>query len=443
MEPPYTQSTGVPLQRRPVQSFFNPAGHQNLKSIIPFKKNELRIEINDHFASKRYRPGSTVQGNVTIKPRKRIQFGSVSIKFVCESSVEKLDSHLSLETWHRLLDLDMPIPRDALPEPKILLPDQTYTIPFYFVLPESLGTAACAHRVDSEETKYLHCQLPPSITGWDRDAMIPGSVRIEYGIIAQVLDSGTPQYAKLESKQTIQFLPGFLEHPPLTIAIGNRTYQLKSSKQLKKNLLSRATGQIALSADQPKALVLDASGFGFHAAVVVAHLQLESFDGKPSLPQDCSVSAKLESETWSHDEPMEQCPHLIDRRDSYSNVETILKKMDTELVWEEDALDKAGQSGASFRSRLEIPLRDFVSDKRVFLPTFYSCLVARSYQLQVIVHVAGVALKLVLPVQLSMEEIPEAQHLDIALDSRGSGHSGLLPSYAESERRESETSMRS
>ncbi|KAF4943454.1 hypothetical protein FSARC_14915 [Fusarium sarcochroum] len=446
MEPPYTQRSGVPLQTRPVLSPFNPSALQSLNSILPPKKNGISIELHDHFASKRYRPGSIVQGTVNIKPKKPVHFTTISIRFVCDSSVERPNGNLSFETWHRLLDLEMPIPQDALPESKVLQPNETYTIPFYFVLPDHLGTEACTHNVIWGETRQLHLQLPPSITGWERDAMIPRGARIEYGVIAQVLDSNNPDYAKFESKETIQFLPGFVEHPLSKIPDTNRTYKLKATKQLKTNVFSRSTGQIILSADQPKALVLDTSGKGFHSTAVLSSLYLEPFDGK-ALPSKCSVSAKIESETWSQDVPMQHYPHMLDTRDAYTSSETFLKKTEIDLTWERNASKQTStspQSAETFMSQFEIPLQSFASDKKMFLPTFYSCLVARTYQLHLTINVASVVLKLVLPIQLTMEDQMAATQPDdmdtIFSDQNSSRVSDSLPSYLESERRDSRTS---
>jgi hypothetical protein len=77
----------------------------------------------------------------------------------------------------------------------------------------------------------------------------------------------------------------------------------------------------------------------------------------------------------------------------------------------------------------------------MFLPTFYSCLIARTYQLHLTINVASTTLKLVLPVQLTMEEQkgdvqPDAE--DIGLPESSARCSSSLPSYIESERRHSQ-----
>ncbi|KAF4445338.1 hypothetical protein F53441_10887 [Fusarium austroafricanum] len=444
MEPPYTQRSGVSLQTRPVLSPFNPSALQSLNSILPPKKNGISINIHDHYASKRYRPGSVVKGTVNIKPKKQTPFTKISIKFVCDSSVERPNANLSFETWHRLLDLEMPVEQLSVPATKVLQPNETYAIPFYFVLPNGLGTEACSHNVIWQETRELHSQLPPSITGWESEAMIPRGVRVEYGVIAQVWDSACPEYAKLEAKETVQFLPGFAEHPPLKIPTVNRAYKFQVSKQLKSSVFSRSSGEATLSAGQPSPLVLDTSGKGFHPMTVAGSLAIKPSDRKSALPQVCSISAKIESETWSQDEPMQQLPHIVNARDCYNSSETLLKKLDVDLRWERDALKQpdgvVSETAETFISQIEIPLSGFATDKKMFLPTFYSCLVARTYQLHLIINVASVALKLVLPIQFTMEDQEgdaQPDDSDIGLPERGTEGSSSLPSYHESERRHS------
>ncbi|RGP77974.1 hypothetical protein FLONG3_3931 [Fusarium longipes] len=445
MEPPYTQRTGVPLQTRPVLSPFNPSALQSLNSILPPRKNSLTIHIQDHYASKRYRPGSIVMGTVIIKPKKQTLFTKISIKFVCDSSVERPNASLTFETWHRLLDLEMPIDQATLPANKILQPNETYTIPFYFVLPNGLGTEACSHNVIWQETRQMHSHLPPSVTGWENDAMIPRGVRIDYGIIAQVWDSASPEYAKMEAKETVQFLPGHVQHPHLKIPTVNRHFKFGSSKQLKSSVFSRAWGEITLHADQPTAIVVDSSGKHFHPTTVTTFLRLKLCDRKTSLPQTCSISAKIESETWSQDEPMQQPPHIVHARDCYNSSETLLKKTEFGLNWEKNSPKQTDnvvtETAETFSSNVDIPITNFTSDKKMFLPSFYSCLIARTYQLHLTVNVASTTLKLILPIQITMEEQkgdvqPDAE--DIGLPESSERYSSSLPSYIESERRHSQ-----
>ncbi|KAF9781021.1 hypothetical protein IL306_014718 [Fusarium sp. DS 682] len=354
-------------------------------------------------------------GTVNIKPKKQTPFTKISIKFVCDSSVERPNANLSFETWHRLLDLEMPIEQMTLPATKVLEPNHTYTIPFYFVLPNGLGTEACSHNVIWQEIRQMHSQLPPSITGWESDAMIPRGVRIDYGIIAQVWDSANPEYAKLEAKETVQFLPGLMEHSPLKIPTASRAFKFKSSKQLKSSVFSRSSGEIALSADQPNAVVLDPSGKSFRPATVAVSLRLKLGDRKTGLPQTCTISTKIESETWSQDEPMQQFPHIVNARDCYNSSETLLKKAEVDLSWEKSSPKQTDgivtETAEAFSSHIEIPLK------------------------------TSVALKLVLPIQLMMEEQTEDVQPDvedIGLPEGSARGSSSLPSYLESERRHSQ-----
>jgi hypothetical protein len=116
--------------------------------------------------------------------------------------------------------------------------------------------------------------------------------------------------------------------------------------------------------------------------------------------------------------------------------------LEVDLSWEKEAIKKIGattaQAAEAFSSRVEIPLQSFMNDKKMFLPTFYSCLAARTYQLHITIIVASVTLKLVLPIQLSVEDPQGTQNnMEHRLSGYNPESSGLLPSYHESERRHS------
>lgn len=398
-QPSYAKRSGVPVVRSLVPNYHSPAKSRNLQSIIDPKKGEVGIDIRDHFTSKRYRPGSVVEGTVTINSRERLQSGGISIKLVCDSGVETWHHSLSLETWHRPLDLDMPIQEHVMTDIQDLLPGRDYTIPFHFVLPEDLGSEACTHEIYSQETKILHSQPPPSLNGWEREALVPRGVWLQYGIIAQVLDTNTPSYTKLASKQTFQFLPRARQQPAL-----DQRHRYTASEHVKKHIYSKAKAVVTLSSDQPQVLVIPTSGTDLPATSVHMDLHFECLDAGVSLPQTCIVSAELKTETWSNGAPLTDWPHLIAQKDSSSSVRCVAKRVQIELAWEHQNSGKAGgmhhPMGGIYSSRLEIPI-GLLSEEELVLPTFYSCLVARTYQLRITVKIGTSTLKLNFPIQLA------------------------------------------
>ena len=105
---------------------------------------------------------------------------------------------------------------------------------------------------------------------------------------------------------------------------------------------------------------------------------------------------------------MQQLPHIVNARDCYNGSETLLKKTEARLSWTKNSPKQTdnivNETAEVFSSHIQIPITNFSSDKKMFLPTFYSCLIAKTYQLHLTINIASATLKLVLPVQLAMEE---------------------------------------
>ncbi|KAF4994261.1 hypothetical protein FDECE_13200 [Fusarium decemcellulare] len=408
MEPPYTKPQDVIFRRRHLSGPW--IGGTVCNPFKALRFSELEISINQHFASKRYTSGSQVKGDVIIKPQRDIPFDRVSIKFICESSVETNSGDLPVETSHLLLDIDMPISPSVYPESRVFHAGERFLIPFEFTIPPHLGTAPCAHTFRAEGLRDLHSQAPPSTGCWERDSMTPKGVKIEYTVQATLWSSsteGSPAMAVLGGKQTIQVLPCGTEHGPLVVPHMNPNYCLESSKRLRNALFSRATGQLTLSADQPRAIQLKPSGCGFHPTTLTAKIVFQPFRDNSSPPQTCNISVKLESETWFRDRPMNDFPNLVGQIADYSVDETLLTKASIALSWEISSMERREsnassdqQSNISHLSTIEVEVPSFTSSERIFLPTFYSCLSSRTYKLRVAIHIGSTSLLLALPVQL-------------------------------------------
>ncbi|KAJ3550324.1 hypothetical protein NM208_g48 [Fusarium decemcellulare] len=441
MEPPYTKPQDVIFRRRHLAGPW--IGGTVCNPLKVLRSNELEISISQHFASKRYSSGSQVKGDVIIKPQRDIPFDRVSIKFICESSVETNSGDLPVETSHLLLDIDMPISLSVYPESRVFHGGESFSIPFEFTIPPRLGTAPCAHTFRAEGLRDLHSQAPPSTGCWERDSMAPKGVKIEYAVQATLWSSsteGSPSMAILGSKKTIQVLPCGVEHGPLVVPHMNPNYCLESSKRLRTTLFSRATGQLTLSADQPRAIQLKYSGCGFYPTTLTAKVVFRPFRDNSLPPDTCNISLKLESETWFRDRPMNDFPNLVGQIADYSVDETLLTKASTLLSWviterRESNASNDQQSSISYLSTIEVELPSFSSSERIFLPTFYSCLSSRTYKLRVIVHIGSTSLLLALPVQLLLAGTTDFVPNEYAgefLDAEfAAGTTLRLPSYDE------------
>ncbi|KAI1061047.1 hypothetical protein LB507_010150 [Fusarium sp. FIESC RH6] len=406
MEPPSTERGSASFQKRP-----GPKTYTSFRDIKHRKRREdgITISIEDHTPSKLYRTGSIVKGVVEIKPKFPFHYTRISIKLLCESSV-----HLSgryYETFHRLLNLNMPVEERLVPRVEngywtncYLQAAQPYTVPFSFELCDLLDCEACSHEVASSDVSELHRRLPPSLAGIDRDAMVPRGIRINYTIIATLADRN---WVHKEASQTIQFMPRFSKQPALGTSSTDSALNFRATQQLKSRDFSGSPGRITLSADEPHVLVLQDSGRSYQTTDIIATLHLESFKSQRAMPSECIVSATLESQTWSETKPMQNLPHITRAKNCHSVSEPLVRDLEFSLVWEkvppEDSRIAGSKTVNTFRAQVIVSLPALSAGKRVYLPSFYSCLVARTYCLHILVIIASVPLRLVLPLQMALE----------------------------------------
>ncbi|CEI39983.1 unnamed protein product [Fusarium venenatum] len=351
----------------------------------------ISISFDDPPNSKFYRSGSIVKGTVKLNhsgsPR-------LSIKLRCDSSVRRKDFH---QIWHRLLDLDMQIEKSTSPP----LDYWNHTVPFSFVLPGS--HEGCSHDVDSTQIQKLHSCLPPTISHLDKEArraMFPAGVEIEYIIVAEVWSYGR---TRMEIGRPFNVLPALVEHSLLIPNMVDDT-KMTATQQLKSKFFTGNSGHINLSVNPPTTLVLPVGSGSLPPIDITGFFCLEFSKGKPALPQSCIFSAKFESQTWSQTAPMQELPDIQEVKNCHSVSEVLERNAEMNLVWERNASEEtntvASSSVQNFTAQIKALIPAFSSSERVFPPTFYSCLIARTYRLHITIIIASVPLRLVLPLQL-------------------------------------------
>ncbi|RBR10307.1 uncharacterized protein FIESC28_09509 [Fusarium coffeatum] len=330
MEPKNTERSSTSFQKRR-----GPTAYTSFRDMKYRKRREdsITISIDDHTPSKIYRTGSTVKGVVEIKPKSLLRYTGIAIKLVCDSSVQLPGRYY--ETFYRHLDLNMPVEERLVPRvenghpvKRYLHAGQTYTIPFSFELCDLHDSQACPHDVVSSYVSELHQQLPPSLAGIDRDAMVPYGIRIDYTIIATLADL---YWAGKEASHTIQFMPRFSKQPFLGTSSTDSTLKLRATQQLGSRDFSSSPGQITLSAEEPHILVLRDGGRSYQTTGIITFLHLESSKSQPAMPSECILSATLESQTWSQTKPMQNLPHITKAKNCHSVSKPLMKDIEFDL----------------------------------------------------------------------------------------------------------------
>lgn len=475
----------------------------------PASKPSIDIKLDQHFTSRVYTSGSTVAGNAVVKCQRDTPFQSFDIYFtgVAASRMDFVQSYTT-NSVRNFMKLQMPIPDSDLPEPRVFQAGRTYTIPFHFVVPHQLTMGACSHGCAVPAVQDQHLRMPPTLGYWDGDDQAPDMTHIEYAVKAKMTGApraGDSKPLLMEGKKILKVLPAMAEEPPLDINYFDERYCLSKTKPMRKNILGPKAGELTVFSSQPEAVMVHADGFGADSTTARVSLEFAPATADAQPPKINSVAGKLISTTFFGSAPTDTLPNLGPKT-TYSHNQVLTYAVTTNLfntrpdklswsehhisaqrrdsgystagspeeyVSEDDAeaqgRGRRGSNGKNKKSQgppirhratLDLPIKVPVSNKKTFVPTFHSCIISRTYTLQLVVYVgpANTTMTLNVPIQLGVErrfepqdeELPsferamaqaEEDELDAYLRPRtmriptGQVQRSILPGYEELSRR--------
>ncbi|KAI9682202.1 MAG: hypothetical protein M1817_000256 [Caeruleum heppii] len=353
--------------------------------------------------------------------------------------------------WHPFLKLIQPPDESLYPQPRVFVADQKYSFPFTFVIPDQLLPTACRHPCRNESLPEVHRQLPPSLgdpglasNGAQLlDDLAPTMSKITYHIKVEVkrqrLSDGKDIVVS-DKREKIRIIPAVDEMPPLMIDTKNSDYVTRKEKGLKKGLLKGKMGRLSLEAAQPKSFRLPPPGSRpVCPATTMAVLVLRFDPANEAImpPPLAHVDARLRVATYFSSSPMRDfpCHHsaVYDPAQGHYTKDVLLSSRGIETAkWtrfeaqdqhDTDRRDStlsissfsvnaplpepsSAYAGSSFYvARVLVPLS--LPKDKAWPPTFSSCLVSRTYALELKASVStpssrpNPTLTLVLPVQIS------------------------------------------
>ncbi|KAM0452697.1 hypothetical protein ACHAPV_009316 [Trichoderma viride] len=420
----------------------------------------MEVKIDQHFKAKVYTSGSTIVGHVAVRVLKDTSFDHLDIVFVGISAtrldfVQQYPSH----SFRPFLKIRMPIQESDVPQDQVFRAGTEYKIPFHFVVPHQLTIGACNHTCLSPEVRERHLRLPPSLGAWDADDQAPDMTQIEYAINAKAIQRVNGAAVKaLEAHHVLKVLPSLPEDAPLDITSRDEWYKLSKTKTIRKSLFSSKTGQFTANAIQPNAVMLSADGHKSSMTSVRVNLEYAPSSAETAPPKVNSVTGKLVSTTFFSAVPIDHLPNLGSRTNcestpclNYTTTHSLFTLPVESMSWmQKDAsshsrrdsgysstviagdASETDNSAAEGRERqnsggksskkpklstikhttdLEIPFTISNSNKKLFLPTFHSCLISRTYTLQLSLSVGptNTAIALSVPVQVGVETVYEPQ----------------------------------
>ncbi|KAH7035703.1 arrestin [Microdochium trichocladiopsis] len=382
-----------------------------------FSKPDMDIHIDNHFHQKVYSTASPIAGHVSITCAADTPFDRVNILLlgIARSRIDGVN--IPQITEHTFLKLEMPIPAASYPVPRVLEAGATYKIPFHFIIPQALTTSACNHRVVNGAVHEHHTRLPPSMGAWDRDDLAPAMAQVDYTVRARLLRDDAAHTAKVfEISHPINVLPQADEDAPLSVSPKDAIYAMSKTKTLRKSILSAKTGVVTVSATQPPPAMASVDGRSVNETSVSVDLQFEPANAETLPPKVAITASKITAQTFWSASGVASLPNLGDglryqsdgrgsfpatvnlasaaaqehgwtqhnreqaRRDSGYGSETA---SDSEGANTKRSSKKAAAKKASpvyHSTRVQVPVT-LPAHKKMFIPTFHSCIVSRVYVL--------------------------------------------------------------
>lgn len=423
------------------------------RPILP-KNSGIGIRLHDDYRAKIFNSGSAVSGDVVITPWKDTRFDVISVALIGRASSRVDAAQFSHHSSHTFLKMNMPIPESAYPTPRIFEAGRTYTIPFHFVIPPQLTLSACNHKKQSDFVHDQHVRLPPSMGSWDLDDLSPDMTRVVYLIKARVAEQPNLNELPLkvmEADRHINVLPTSVEDPPLSVTPQDRQYRLTKSKTLRRNIFSSRQGVLTATATQPAALRVASDFKGSAETSVLVNLTFDPHSPEIAPPKVNRAAAKLQATTWFSRTPMSVPPNMGDGQQaaltglpqlSYSmSVGSVATEMN-QTSWEmrptstsrrdsgyasdggsshlesgsssdsDHSPNRRSESNKGDRRRPKAPLYHEMSirvpftvatSRKLLLPTFHTCLISRTYALQLAITVADTKVSLTVPVQVVVQ----------------------------------------
>ncbi|KAJ3540011.1 hypothetical protein NM208_g5244 [Fusarium decemcellulare] len=405
------------------------------------------ISIDRHFESKVYTSGSTVSGKVTVESHSDLTFERVEVALIGTASTHMnvllYSSYPSTQTFLRL---DMPAPERAFGQSCVLRAGRPEIIPFTFVVPFQLSSAACRYR--NPAVHQHHLQPPPTVGPWEHDDLFASQIQVDYSIRARVvlgrLDGVIAQ--PFEANRRIKVLPFFPTQPPLDVSREHALYHSIETKTIRQNFLSPSLGQLTASLTQPTPIVLSIDRLLGSESSLTIDLQFMP-KSKSILPPDTYVRsmhiraasyASLSHMTYLPDRqlppevmhnpvlstfksikmsiirsetlPWAQPPGALLIRDSIEQLETTRNTQSLPHNHVLPSLNEVEMRNAGpdaehtgYRAALLVSFALPACRQNTYLPTFFSCLLCRVYSIHLTLGVEGYAstLNLTAPLQIA------------------------------------------
>lgn len=362
-----------------------------------------------------------ITGRLTVRPLADTDFDSLDIKLLGISRtygrrvVPQAPNARTVRTAHRFLELTQPDVSLYFPEDRMFRAGCVYSFPFQFAVPDRMLPATCRHPVLSPHVHQLHTAMPPSFGDqeyhqWPDYA--PRHATISYRIVGEARRVGSPnedpQIGLIgSSSKRIHFTPT-IEAPAPTNDAWMDPRSILESVALKK-LWAKPVGKLAVTSVQCTPFWIREPQSEMWSGHLSGRIRVKiAFypayrETKP--PPQIKLNGMLRSVTTSAVRPLPQLPSdnpwqgpELDRHTAPSII--LSSRVDKGIAWSPhqphqtarfsdlpaydtlpfDTSTQPMHQNLYYSAEIETSMNAAIACSLV--PTFDSCLVSRSYSIE-------------------------------------------------------------
>lgn len=284
--------------------------------------------------------------------------------------------------------------------------DSPGTFPFTFFIPSALPTESCSHVVSDPLVRYAHTALPPSLGGKTpcaprskkADILTPNAVEIRYCIKATLQACQQYQEPELSTIREIYIIPTpSSERPPpaFTPATNNsdkpsqlalENHESLMKAQIVRNIFRRKEGRLVgkilhagpltmhLHRQRPTEATIPLRLRYYSASGICPRLHRLTISIRASTVFSLSPSPDIAYQTRSHQSSV------------YTKTLQIATQDMSNTTWEATPCLTETDPQIEMKYDTLVPMSFSLSPDTPFVPTFHSCMVGRSYELEVRVY---------------------------------------------------------
>ncbi|CAG8027537.1 unnamed protein product [Penicillium olsonii] len=365
-----------------------------------------------------YTTGESVEGIVNITAEHDTRFEEVEIVLEGRSrtTVERASCPGRTGSQQMFLKLRQPIEDDEYPTPRVLEGGRSYQFPFTFVVPDRLLPQVCSHTKLNDHVGRSHTMLPPSLgdpmLGSDGKTLIddlaPDMSQVAYIVRAslhQKRHEGQAAKSIAGVAKKVRIIPVVEEEPPVEISEAS-SFCLRKEKTVKRGTLRSTLGRLVAGTAQPKPIQLlppSCEPSDTVSTVTTVNLRFDPV-GNEVPPPLGTMTSKLRSSTFYSASPWEDfpcgtgMPFSSVGRGLYSEAVPLSTMCVASAQWTKHSPDSRRDSATStsssdstgpssifagetyYTASIVIPIT--LPKNKTFVPTFHSCLISRTYSLE-------------------------------------------------------------